>query len=161
MHDQIAVRAPGPHAVGMDVRTRLRAVGLIAGMALGCLSIWTLSPLAWLWIGSQIDSGTTPSMTAIGVGIVGAGMTTVAIGYGMIALQNRLRAIDGTRATVRVHLPWLRSLRGERPHERGDELELSVLDFILVLSVIVAIGLYQYWFLFLSDSPIDFRTGRD
>lgn len=149
------------HPVGMTARMKLHAGGLIAAMVAGCLSIWTVSPLLWLWIGSQVDTTSTPSMTAIAVVVIGAGLTTVAIGYGLVELQRRYRTLDGSRGTVRLHLPWLRSMRGERMHERGDELELSVLDFILVISVIVALLLYNYWFLFLSDSPIDFRTGRE
>jgi hypothetical protein len=141
-------------------RHRLRALGLIAGMTIGCVSIWTVSPLLWLWIASQMEAGGPPSMGAIAVVILGVGFTTIAIGKLLAVLHARYRDLAGTRQTIRLHLSWLRSIRGERPHETGPEVELNVLDVILIASIFIALGLYDYWFLFLSDSPIDFRTGR-
>ncbi len=143
---------PGQH--------RLRALALIAGMVIGCVSIWTVSPLLWLWIASQMEAGGPPSMGAIAVVILGVGFTTIAIGKLLAVLHARYRDLSGARQTIRLHLSWLRSMRGERPHETGPEVELNVLDVILIASIFVALGLYDYWFLFLSDSPIDFRTGR-
>ena len=156
----IALGPAGGHASSMPRHRRLRATILIIGMVGGCLSIWTLSPLLWLWIASQVDKGGPPSMSAITVVIVGVALTTIAIGKGLATLQALYREIDGTRPTVKLHLAWLRSLRGERPRERAGEVELTVLDAILVASVLIALGLYQYWFLFKAGSPIDLRTGR-
>ena len=34
----------------------------------------------------------------------------------------------GREPSIREHVPWLRSLRGERPHEEGDDYSLDALD---------------------------------
>lgn len=145
----------------MTIADRMKAVVLVTGMVLGALSIWTLSPLGWLWVASQMDAGRTPSMGAITVVVLGVCLTTVAIGKGLAVLNARYRDLHHTRATIRVHMPWLRSLRGERVRETGlDGVELTVLDVVLISSVFLAAGAYELWFAFLSTSPIDLRTGR-
>jgi len=144
----------------MVTARRARSFAVVLGMVAGAVSIWTLSPLSWLWIASQMDSGSSPSMGAIGVVIIGVCLTTIAIGKGLAILQARYRDLHGGRATIRMHLPWLRSLRGERPHERGAEIELTVLDVVLISSLFIALGLFELWFLFKSGSPLDMRSGR-
>jgi hypothetical protein len=142
------------------LRTRTRSSALIAGMVAGTLSIWTLSPLVWLWIGSQTQDGTTPSMGAIFLVVIGVILTTAAIGKGLAVLHSHYRDLHGGTSTVRIRLAWLESTRGARSHAKTPQLELSILDVILISSVFLAVGLYEAWFLFVSDSPIDFRTGR-
>ncbi|MEA2306397.1 MAG: hypothetical protein QOH43_3677 [Solirubrobacteraceae bacterium] len=146
----------------MTIRDHLKAGGLVAGMVTGALAIWTVSPVGWLWVASQMDAGRSPSMGAITVVLLGVCGTTLAIGKGLAVLHARYRELHHTRQTIRVHLPWLRSLRGERARETGaDSVELTVLDVILVGSVLLAVGAYELWYLFLSTSPIDLRTGRE
>src|SRR3954452_21080386 len=140
---------------------RLKAFGLIVAMSVLALSIWTASPILWLWIASQLESGGPPTMSAIAVMIVGVAGTTIAIAKGLAWLNSLYRGLYATRPTVRVHLAWLRSMRGERARETGPSVELNVLDVILILSVFVVIGLYEGWFLLFSSSPIDLRPGRD
>jgi hypothetical protein len=145
----------------MTMRDHLKAAALVTGMVAAALAIWTASPLGWLWVASQMDAGRSPSMGAITVVIVGVCGTTLVIGKALAVLHARYRELHHTRQTIRVHLPWLRSMRGERAHETGsDSVELTVLDVILVTSVLLALGAYELWFLFLSTSPIDLRTGR-
>lgn len=141
-------------------RERTHGAAIVLGMVLCAVSIWTVSPLTWLWIASQMDSGSSPSMGAIGVVIIGVCGTTIAIGKCLAVLNARYRDLHGQRATIKLHLPWLRSLRGERPHERGSEVELTVLDVVLISSVFIAIGLFEFWYLFKSGSPLDGRSGR-
>ena len=140
---------------------RLKATGLIVAMSLLALSIWTANPLAWLWIASQMESGGPPTMSAIAAMVVGVALTTIAIAKGLAWLNSIYRGLYATKPTVKVHLAWLRSMRGERARETGPAVELNVLDVILILSVFAVIGLYEAWFLFFSTSPIDMRTGRD
>ena len=144
----------------MHVHARLKATGLVVGMVLAAVAIWTASPLLWLWVASQSEASSSPSMRAIGIVLLGIVATTIALGKLLAVLHAHYRELHGTRATVKLHLPWLRSLRGGRPHERGGEVELTVLDVILISSVFVAVGAYELWFLFLSTSPFDARTGR-
>lgn len=139
---------------------RTRSVAIVLAMIAGAVSIWTISPLTWLWIASQMDSGSSPSMGAIAVVIIGVCLTTIVIGKGLAMLQAQWRDLHGGRASVKIHLPWLRSLRGERPHERAGEVELTVLDVVLISSLFIALGLFELWFMFKAGSPLDGRSGR-
>jgi hypothetical protein len=141
-------------------RLRLKRVALTCLMALATLNIWTGSPLLALWIGSRVQGPGPPSMLAVGV----AAVSLAVLSYALIKLLAWLDAVYGRtagRATaVRRHVPWLRSMRGERPHERKHASELSPLEIILVVSVVTVVVLFEVWFFFYSPSPIDQRTGR-
>jgi hypothetical protein len=131
-------------------------VALVIGMVVGCVAIWTVSPLGWLWVASQVDAGGPPTMQAIAVVVLGVVLTSLAIGKGMTILHARYRHLRG-QDTLTIRLPWGRTQGRERT---GRQLELTVLDVILISSVLIAISLYNYWFLFESGSPFDQRTGR-
>ena len=64
-------------------------------MVVGCVAIWTVSPLAWLWVASQVDSAGPPTMQAIAVVLVGVVGTSLAIGKGMTILHARYRQLRG------------------------------------------------------------------
>jgi len=58
--------------------------------------------------------------------------------------------VTGTTETVRVRLPWLRSLRGES----DSRPEITVLDLVLVTTAIAGIAVAIFWFLFLAGSSL-------
>jgi hypothetical protein len=140
---------------------RLKRAGLLAAMSAAAVNVWTGSPLAALWIGSQVQGGSqSPTMAPVFVVAVCMGVFS----YGLLRVLRLFGSaydrMTGRRPTVREHVPWLRSLRGERPHEAGPEYSLSALDIVMCASVIVLIALFEYWFFFLSTSSIDQRSGR-
>jgi hypothetical protein len=149
--------------VARDRRTRprLKRVGIVALMGLTTANIWTGSPLLALWIGSRVQAQGPPSMLAVAVAAVSLGVLT----YALVKLLARLDAaygrMAGRQTTVSRHVPWLRSMRGERPHVQKHVGELSPLEVILVASVVVVVVLFEVWFFFYSPSPIDQHTGRD
>jgi hypothetical protein len=143
----------------VNVVDRLKAGTLVLGMLAGCLALWTANPVVWLWVASQIDEGGPPSMTAIMVVVVGVVLTAVALAVVLARLHRRYREINGVRETVTLRMPWLSAPSGQRAG-RPRELELTVLDIILIASVFLAVGLYEWWFIFHAGSPIDQRTGR-
>lgn len=145
----------------MDSGARLRAAALVLAMIAGCLSLWTLNPIFWLWLASQIDEGGPPSMTAVVVVLLGLVGTGIAIGKLLATLHASYGEIRGVRTTVKLRTPWSSSAAAAHGKHRPRELELTVLDVILISSVLLAAGLYEYWFLFKSGSPIDLRTGRE
>jgi NADH:ubiquinone oxidoreductase subunit K len=143
----------------VNVGDRLKAGTLVIGMLVGCLALWTANPIAWLWVASQIDEGGPPSMTAIMVVVIGVVCTAVALAVLLAWLHRRYREIHGVHETVRLRMPWLSSPSGQRAG-LPRELELTVLDVILISSVFLAAGLYEWWFIFHAGSSIDQRTGR-
>jgi hypothetical protein len=51
-------------------------------------------------------------------------------------------------------------MRGERPHEGDRARQLSPMDVVLIVTVVVAVVAFEIWFFFFSGSPIDGRSGR-
>jgi hypothetical protein len=128
----------------------LARLGLIVLMVLGALMLWIGNPVIWLWIGSQVTSsqqaGFGPYML-VGTGIL---VSTVIVAVALARLDRQYKAITGYAQTVRVRLPWLRSLRDEREASR----EITVLDFILVTTAVSAILAATVWFMLLAGSPL-------
>src|SRR3954452_15031295 len=99
------------------VGVRLERVGLMVAMVIVTLNIWTGGPLLALWIGSRFQPSEGPSMLAVSVAAISLGV----ISYLLVRLLARIDAVyarvTGRPTTVGRHVPWLRSMRGERPHE--------------------------------------------
>jgi len=135
-------------------------LGLVCAMAVVATNIWTGGPLLALWIGSRVQGAGPPSMAAVAVAAVSLG----AVSYVLVRLLARLDDAygrrTGRRSSVSRHVPWLRSMRGERPHPQRHARELSPLEIVLVVSVVLVVALFEVWFFFYSPSPIDQRSGR-
>ena len=109
----------------------LLAYGLLALELVLCLSLFGPQPLAWLWIGSQVDYVT---------GYVTAGISTVMLGC--------LASLMLTMAVgKRVDHAWklVRRAAGHR-QERG------ALERIFAMSVGVALLIFAIWF-FVIEGP--------
>jgi hypothetical protein len=148
----------------LHVRWRIRAerVGLVAGMAVSALSMWTAAPLLGLWVGSRVAAmqGRT-TMLAVLVVAVTIFVAGYALARALAALGAQWDALTGRPGTVRQHVPWLRSMRGERPHDvPGGEAHLTALEIVLVITVVLCYLVFEVWFFFFSSSPIDQRSGR-
>jgi hypothetical protein len=143
----------------VGIGSRLKATLIALTMLAACLALWTASPVLWLWVGSQIDRGGPPSMTAIVTVVIGILSTSAGLAWLLAALHRAYRTTRGGPGSVKLRMPWLGS-GGQGTKGRPRELELTVLDIILIGSVFLAVGLYEYWFLFEAGSPIDQRTGR-
>jgi hypothetical protein len=139
---------------------RLKRLGLVALMAFLALNVWTGSPLLSLWIGSRVQgSASQPSMTAF-VAVLGCLIAFSFVIYQALKrLSHAYREATGTLPTVRTHAPWLRSLRGERPDYIA-AARVSGAERIVVVSVIVAAVIFEFWFFFLSGSSIGGSSGR-
>src|SRR3954469_8205351 len=122
---------PGPVA-------RLKRAGLLAAMTATTLNVWTGSPLAALWVGSRVAGSGPPTMGPIAVVAVCLGFFSFLLLRLLRFLGSAYDRVSGRAPSVRQHLPWLRSLRGDHPHEAGSEYSLSALDILLCAMVIVA-----------------------
>lgn len=138
----------------------LKRAMLLALMSVLALNVFTGSPLLAAWIGSRVQGQGAPSMAAffsfLGAMLAFSFALVVALG----AAGRAHDALVGRRPTVRAHVPWLRSMRGERPQEMGAKVGLTALDVILVAAVLVVVVAFEVWFFFYSGSPIDQRSGR-
>jgi hypothetical protein len=138
-----------------------KRVLLVGSMVIVTLNIWTGSPLLALWIGSRVQPPSGPSMLAVAV----AAVSLAVFSFCLIKLLAWLDALygraSGRPSTVSRHVPWLRSMRGERPHPIKHARELSPLEIVLITTVVIVVVLFEVWFFFFSPSPIDQRNGRD
>jgi hypothetical protein len=130
---------------------RLAPVALIAAMALGSVAMWIGLPLGWLWLASRVQAGSSdPRMEAYLLVVVGLPASMVAIGKLLAALDRRYARLTHAAADERVRRPWLRSRRGERPVAR----RRTVLDVVMVTSVLVAGTALAVWFFFFAGSSL-------
>jgi hypothetical protein len=140
---------------------RAKRVGLLAGMALASTNVWTGSPLMALWIGSRVV-GSEGQISMVAVAAVA--VTMLVLSLVLIVVLGRLGEsydrLTGRRRQIRQHLPWLRSMRGERPHEVPEGVRPSPLELIVAGTVMLAVAAFEIWFFFFSSSPIDQRSGR-
>jgi hypothetical protein len=142
------VAAPPTQAPG--VTSKAAAVLLIAVMVVGSLLMWLGAPLFWLWLGSQLQSGSTPSFGPYLVILVGVVASMIVLGKLLSSLDRVYGRVTNTNATVRVRLPWHRSMRGER----GSGRQTRVVDIVMVVSVSGALLLFGAWFFLLAGSSL-------
>ena len=129
---------------------KLPAALLILLMAIGSVVLWIGVPLGWIWLASNIVDSSEPSMTPYVMVLVGIPLTMVVVGKGLVQLNRVYGEVTGTTPTVRVVLPWHRSMRGER--DAGQPR--TVLDVVMVCSVAVALVLFGLWFFLFAGSSI-------
>jgi hypothetical protein len=140
----------------------LRRAGLIALMAVGSIAIWILNPLLWFWITSRLQ--TRAGQAQMGpylLLLLGIILTAVGLGKGLAALNRRYGRLTGTTPTVRIVVPWRRSLRDAR-HGGKDDLAavpVSLLDVVMVVSVLLALVAFATWYLITNPTPPSVEPG--
>jgi hypothetical protein len=137
-----------------------RRVGLRIAMLVVALNVWTGSPLLALWIGSRLQGSGPPKMGPVFVVVVAFAVLSFGLATVLARLGDVYNRMTGQTATVHRHVAWLRSMRGERPQYPGERAEVTALEQILVIAVVLAVLAFEIWFFFFSGSPIDQRSGR-
>jgi len=129
---------------------KVSQAALVSLMVLGGLMLWFGNPVIWLWIGSQMSETQRASMGPYAVVALGILVSTIIVAWGLARIHRRYQEVSGHIPTVRVRLPWMRSLRGEddaRP-------EVTVLDVIVVTTALLGIMAAIVWFLGFAGSPL-------
>jgi hypothetical protein len=138
----------------------MQRTAIVCAMAVVTSNIWTGGPLAALWLGSRVQGDGPPSMGAVAVAAISLGVISYVLVRLLAHLDGAYARLTGRRSTVTRHVPWLRSMRGERPHRQTHASELAPMEIVLVVSVVLVVALFEVWFFFDSPSPIDQRSGR-
>jgi hypothetical protein len=128
-------------------------VGIIGLMVVGSLALWIGDPVLWMWITSRLQSGTQASMGPYVLAIVGVVLTAVAIGKTLTRLNRLYGEVTGSAPTVRVIVPWRRSFRGEAGKDEDGRLPVSLLDVVMVASVLVAVLAFVAWWVIVQPAP--------
>ena len=116
-------------------RTATAALMMVMIMFLGSLGLWLVTPLVWLWVGSQVEGETSSLSLALLVMAVGVLLT-------VWAATKLLSALSGHYRTTRV-------AQGHRDPGHAP------LEAVLVVSAGVATVIFSVWFLlFAGASPV-------
>jgi hypothetical protein len=117
--------------------------------ALVSINLWTGGPLLALWVGSRVQASIgTLSMAAVGA-TIGVLIAVTFVLYKILAWLNvRYYAAIG-RPLPRQQAAWLKPMSGER---RAIQVRrpLSVVERIVIVSVVVAVLALEIWFFFFA-----------
>ncbi|MGI8558173.1 MAG: hypothetical protein ACR2ND_07675 [Solirubrobacteraceae bacterium] len=129
---------------------RSLATVLVLVMILGGFALWLGIPLLWLWIASQMTTGTAPTLGPYV-------LVAFAIPISMVLMAKLLRYVDSWHARliyrdnyVRVQMPWMKSMRGERETKR----QTTVLDLVMLSTAVCAVVAMGVWFLVAAGNPL-------
>ena len=127
------------------------AAGLVVAlMALAAFSLWTVVPLGWIWIGSRISTTQDPSAGPYTVVFVGIVVSILVIAWVLSRLNHLYARLTGGVEIGRLRANWLKSMRDSS--RQGPRT--TVLEVIVLSSVILAAVSGFVWFLFIAGSPL-------
>jgi len=124
---------------------------VVAFMIVGAFSMWTLIPFGWIWIGSKVSETQQPSGGPYTVVFVGIVVSICAMAWILSRLNHLYIRITGSTRLPRRYLPaWRKSLSDERSSLQGP----SVLETVILTSVLLAAAAMAIWFFIAAGSPI-------
>lgn len=141
--------------MGTDPHSHGPARGLAASvvflaMLLAAFSLWTAIPLSWIYIGSKVSQTQFPSQGPYMVVAVGIIVSIVFIAW-LIERLNRLYInITGTNQLSPMRPSWLKSMR-DTSAASGTT---TVVEAVLMASVLLAALALTLWFFLLAGSPL-------
>jgi hypothetical protein len=133
-----------------NAASALAASVVFVAMLLAALSLWTAIPLSWVYIASKLSHTQFPSegpYMIVAIGIV----ASIGIVAFLIARLNRLyMRITGTNRLAPMRPSWLKSMRDTAPVAGN----VTVVEAVLMGSVLLAALVLTVWFFLLAGSPI-------
>lgn len=130
---------------------RTVAAGLIAClMLLASLSLWSVIPLVWLWIGSQFASSQFPSLGPYLIVLFGAIVSILLVAWVLGQLNEAYIRLTGARDVGPIRMGWMKSLRDSE--KTGDPP--SLIEVVIIGSVLIAFLSFLAWFFVLAGSPL-------
>jgi hypothetical protein len=142
-----------PRAVRFMV---LRRLTMAAATAFLAINLWTGAPLLALWVGSQVVGRSVLSMTAVIVVVVVLAVLVFTMALALAWLNGAYNRLTG-RPSGHSRLSWLRSMNIEDDELLGEEISISALERIVMISVYVAVIALLVWFFFFAGSPLPGR----
>ena len=131
----------------------LAASIIFVAMLLAALSLWTAVPLGWIYIGSKVSHTQFPSQGPYFVVAVGIIVSVLLVAW-LIGRLNRLyEQVTGTNRLAPMRPAWLKSLRDTSPRAGTT----TVVEAVLMGSVLLAAVALTIWFFFLAGSPLPQR----
>ncbi|MDQ3724351.1 MAG: hypothetical protein M3335_00435 [Actinomycetota bacterium] len=127
------------------------AAGFVfVAMLLAAFSLWTAIPLSWVWIGSKLSETQFPSGGPYAVVAVGIFASIMVVAWLIGRLNNLYIRITGTNRLAPMRPSWLKSMRDTAPAPSS----ITVVEAVLMASVMLAGLALTLWFFFLAGSPL-------
>ena len=141
-HSPALPRTRRPVALAWPERVSrvIAQAALILLMAIGSLALWTGSPLAWLWLASQVADSPNPGMGPYLLLFAGVILTSVALGRLLAGLDRAYRRTSH-QPPRRRHHAFVRA-SGQERLERADAGPLGI---VMTISVILALIALLAW----------------
>jgi hypothetical protein len=144
-----------PEAPAMSRGKRLLrspvALLLVLLMAAGSILMWIGLPLGLIWIASAISDSSQPSMGPYLLILVGLPIGAIVIGKLLGMLDRMHGSVTGRTGGEQRRNTWMNSM-GEKAGT--NRRERSVLDTVMIVSVLSALVLGGIWFLVFAGSPL-------
>jgi hypothetical protein len=119
-------------------------------MLMAALSLWTAIPLSWIYIASKLSHTQFPSQGPYFVVAAGIIVSVFVVAW-LIGRLNRLYIqITGTNRLAPMRPTWLKSMRDTSPTTGTT----TVVEAVLMGSVMLALACLTVWFFLLAGSPI-------
>lgn len=130
---------------------RAVAAGLVfVAMLLAAFSLWTAIPLSWVYIASKLSDTQFPSGGPYAVVAVGIIVSIIFVAWLIGRLNNLYIRITGTNRLAPMRPTWLKSMR-----DTGSvQASVTVVEAVLMGSVMLAAVALTIWFFLLAGSPI-------
>jgi hypothetical protein len=120
-------------------------------MAAGSVVMWIGLPLGLVWVASAITDSSQPSMGPYLLILIGLPLGMYAIGKALGSLDRMHGHVTGRIDDGPHRAAWLQSMRDERgPVRKGR----SVLDTVMIVSVLLALLVGGVWFIAFAGSPL-------
>lgn len=114
--------------------------------AVGILLFGAGVPYLWVWVGSQLQGGTAPSLSGLGVALLGITISYVLLAFALAWIK-ALVAHEDDRP---VRYAWNRSLSAERP--TGPKTH-PIEDIVVTATILVGI-VCTGWFLLFGNPGV-------
>lgn len=131
--------------------TRGLAAGLVfVAMLLAAFALWTAIPLTWIYIASKLSQTQFPAGGPYAVVAVGIVASVLVVAWLIGRLNDLYVRITGTNRLAPIRPAWLKSMRDTG----GLQSSVTVVEAVLMGSVMLAGLALTIWFFLLAGSPI-------
>lgn len=121
---------------------------MVAAMAVGSVVMWIGIPVGLLYVASQVADSSRPSMGPYLLIIIGLPLGMALVGRVLGVIDRRYASRMGEQRRYRP--AWTKSMRGER----GSSHKWTVLDTVMLWSVLIAMTASAVWFFGFAGSSL-------
>jgi hypothetical protein len=130
---------------------RAFAAGLVfLAMLLAAFALWTAIPLSWVYIGSKVSETQFPSGGPYAVVAIGIIVSVLFVAWLIGRLNDLYVRLTGTNRLSPIRPAWLKSMRDTG----GPQSSVTVVEAVLMSSVMLAALALTIWFFLLAGSPL-------